>query len=136
MNRERVELHYRDLCDPTRLGLGMITYSPLNNGTEAEELTVHHTILVLIRIGLLTGKYREGIPSDSRLATEEFQSLLSYMTESEQGKMSTRTRTFIVRSYLVNSNSVYRSLYWVLLHTKTDISYYRSCVMVRGTSSD
>jgi voltage-dependent potassium channel beta subunit len=52
LHRERVEGEYRRLYDRANLGLGLTTWSPLASG-------------------LLTGKYNDGIPADSRLAQNE-----------------------------------------------------------------
>ncbi len=55
-HRSRVEQEYQRLYDG--IGLGLTIWSPLS-------------------LGILTGKYDDGIPSDSRLALEEFSSEVS-----------------------------------------------------------
>jgi voltage-dependent potassium channel beta subunit len=63
-HRERIEVEYSDLYDS--LGLGTTTYSPLASG-------------------LLTGKYNEGIPEDSRMKLPGYEWLLQSLN-SEEGK--------------------------------------------------
>ena len=64
--RERVEKDYALLYE--HYGLGLTIFSPL-------------------RIGVLTGKYNDGIPSDSRLATsKEFASAIEKRLESDDWK--------------------------------------------------
>jgi voltage-dependent potassium channel beta subunit len=65
-HRERVENEYRRLY--REIGLGTTIWSPLASG-------------------LLTGKYNEGIPEDSRLNLEGYE-WLREMYESEQGKQN------------------------------------------------
>jgi voltage-dependent potassium channel beta subunit len=60
-HRKRVEQEYARLYDD--IGLGLTTWSPLASG-------------------LLTGKYREGVPSDSRGARPELGFLLSGLTDA------------------------------------------------------
>ena len=59
-HRERVEREYARLYD--EMGLGLTTWSPLASG-------------------LLTGKYRSGVPSDSRGAIERMKFLLPALTD-------------------------------------------------------
>ncbi len=63
-HRERIEVEYSDLYDS--LGLGTTTYSPLASG-------------------LLTGKYNEGIPDDSRMNLPGYEWLLRSL-KSEEGQ--------------------------------------------------
>ena len=59
-HRERVEREYARLYD--EVGLGLTTWSPLDSG-------------------LLTGKYRAGVPADSRGAIERMKFLLPALTD-------------------------------------------------------
>ena len=59
-HRERVEVEYGPLCDD--IGLGLTTWSPLASG-------------------LLTGKYRQGVPPDSRGAIPRMQFLVERLTD-------------------------------------------------------
>jgi voltage-dependent potassium channel beta subunit len=59
-HRNRVEVEYKRLYED--IGLGLTTWSPLASG-------------------LLTGKYREGIPKDSRGAIERMQFLVPGLTD-------------------------------------------------------
>jgi len=59
-HRNRVEVEYRRLYED--IGLGLTTWSPLASG-------------------LLTGKYRDGIPRDSRGAIERMQFLVPSLTD-------------------------------------------------------
>jgi voltage-dependent potassium channel beta subunit len=54
-HRQRVEVEYKDLYRKDSLGLGLTVWSPLSSG-------------------ILTGKYGQGIPPNSRLASKAFQS--------------------------------------------------------------
>ena len=64
--RDRVEKDYVSLYE--EYGLGLTIFSPL-------------------RIGVLTGKYNDGIPADSRLATsKEFAGAFEKRLASEEGK--------------------------------------------------
>jgi len=63
-HRERVEVEYSDLYDS--LGLGVTAYSPLASG-------------------VLTGKYNNGIPKDSRMNLPGYEWLLQSLT-SEEGQ--------------------------------------------------
>jgi voltage-dependent potassium channel beta subunit len=63
-HRERVEVEYADLYD--EIGLGTTIWSPLASG-------------------ILTGKYNEGIPQDSRMALANYQWLRPEV-ESEAGR--------------------------------------------------
>ena len=62
-HRERVEREYAPLYDD--IGLGTTTWSPLASG-------------------LLTGKYNDGIPDDSRLATENYEWLQDQVLVEER----------------------------------------------------
>ena len=62
--RERIEVEYSDLYDS--LGLGTTTYSPLASG-------------------VLTGKYKEGIPEGSRMNLPGYEWLLKSL-ESDEGE--------------------------------------------------
>ncbi|MEO7741497.1 MAG: aldo/keto reductase [Usitatibacter sp.] len=59
-HRRRVEVEYAPLCD--KIGLGLTTWSPLASG-------------------LLTGKYRNGVPPDSRGAIPRMQFLVNGLTD-------------------------------------------------------
>jgi aryl-alcohol dehydrogenase-like predicted oxidoreductase len=59
-HRERVEREYARLYD--EIGIGLTTWSPLASG-------------------LLTGKYRNGVPSDSRGAIERMKFLVPSLTD-------------------------------------------------------
>ncbi|MEF8815234.1 MAG: aldo/keto reductase [Salinibacter sp.] len=63
LHRERVEREYAPLYDD--IGLGTTTWSPLASG-------------------LLTGKYNDGIPDDSRLAMENYEWLQDQVLREEQ----------------------------------------------------
>ena len=62
-HRHRVEIEYRRLYDD--LGLGLTTWSPLASG-------------------LLTGKYREGVPPDSRGAMPRMQFMVAGLTDAKK----------------------------------------------------
>ena len=64
-HRERVEREYARLYD--EMGLGLTTWSPLASG-------------------LLTGKYRTGVPSDSRGAIERMKFLLPSLTDKAKNE--------------------------------------------------
>lgn len=64
-HRERVEREYAALYDD--IGLGTTIWSPLASG-------------------LLTGKYNDGIPDDSRLSLEKYDWLRKSLLESDEGK--------------------------------------------------
>jgi voltage-dependent potassium channel beta subunit len=64
-HRSRVETEYKRLYED--LGLGLTTWSPLASG-------------------LLTGKYREGIPKDSRGAIERMQFLVPGLTDKAKNE--------------------------------------------------
>ena len=64
-HRERVEREYARLYD--EIGLGLTTWSPLASG-------------------LLTGKYRTGVPSDSRGAIERMKFLLPSLTDKAKNE--------------------------------------------------
>lgn len=63
-HRERIEVEYSDLYDS--LGLGTTTYSPLASG-------------------VLTGKYRDGVPDTSRMKLPGYEWLLRSL-DSEEGQ--------------------------------------------------
>jgi voltage-dependent potassium channel beta subunit len=63
LHRERVEREYAPLYDS--VGLGLTTWSPLASG-------------------LLTGKYLDGIPADSRAALEGYEWLRGAMTDEDR----------------------------------------------------
>lgn len=64
-HRERVEEEYSRLYD--EIGLGTTIWSPLASG-------------------LLTGKYNDGVPDDSRLSLEKYKWLRENLLETESGK--------------------------------------------------
>ena len=64
-HRNRVEVEYKRLYED--VGLGLTTWSPLASG-------------------LLTGKYREGIPKDSRGAIERMQFLVPALTDKAKNE--------------------------------------------------
>ena len=64
-HRERVEKEYATLYED--IGLGTTIWSPLASG-------------------LLTGKYNDGIPEDSRLALDSYEWLRKAILESEEGR--------------------------------------------------
>lgn len=64
-HREKVEKEYKPLYDD--IGLGTTIWSPLASG-------------------LLTGKYNDGIPEDSRLSMEQYEWLKKSLLDSEEGK--------------------------------------------------
>ncbi len=61
-HRERIEVEYSDLYDS--LGLGTTTYSPLASG-------------------VLTGKYNEGVPEDSRMNLPGYEWMLQSLNSAE-----------------------------------------------------
>ena len=65
LDRERFEVEYAPLYD--RYGMGTTTWSPLASGA-------------------LTGKYLEGIPTDSRAALPGYEWLRERMVESDRGQ--------------------------------------------------
>lgn len=64
-HREKVEKEFAPLYD--EIGLGTTIWSPLASG-------------------LLTGKYNDGVPDDSRLAMEEYDWLREKLLETESGR--------------------------------------------------
>lgn len=64
-HREKVESEFKPLYDD--MGLGTTIWSPLASG-------------------LLTGKYNDGIPDDSRLSMDQYEWLKESLLESEEGK--------------------------------------------------
>jgi aryl-alcohol dehydrogenase-like predicted oxidoreductase len=64
-HRNRVEVEYKRLYED--IGLGLTTWSPLASG-------------------LLTGKYREGIPADSRGAIDRMQFLVPALTDKAKNQ--------------------------------------------------
>lgn len=64
-HREKVEKEFKSLYD--EIGLGTTTWSPLASG-------------------LLTGKYNEGIPDESRLALDQYSWLRENLLETDEGK--------------------------------------------------
>jgi aryl-alcohol dehydrogenase-like predicted oxidoreductase len=73
MHRERVEVEYAPLYDA--FGMGTTIWSPLSSG-------------------LLTGKYNEGVPQDSRLAQEGYTWLKSGVLGDPQSGRIDRARRF------------------------------------------
>jgi voltage-dependent potassium channel beta subunit len=64
-NREKVEREFAELYDD--IGLGTTIWSPLASG-------------------LLTGKYNDGVPDDSRLSLEKYSWLRERLLESDEGR--------------------------------------------------
>ena len=64
-HRNRVEVEYKRLYE--EIGIGLTTWSPLASG-------------------LLTGKYREGIPADSRGAIPRMQFLVASLTDKQKNE--------------------------------------------------
>jgi len=64
-HREKVESEFQPLYDD--IGLGTTIWSPLASG-------------------LLTGKYNDGIPDDSRLSMDQYEWLKESLLDSEEGK--------------------------------------------------
>lgn len=65
-HRERVEVEYARLYED--IGLGLTTWSPLASG-------------------LLTGKYKSGVPTDSRGAIKRMQFLVPVLTDKKKNEM-------------------------------------------------
>jgi voltage-dependent potassium channel beta subunit len=74
LHRERVEFEYAPLY--SELGLGTTTWSPLASG-------------------LLSGKYRDGVPPDSRLATPGYGWLERIVYGGEREARSARVRRYL-----------------------------------------
>jgi voltage-dependent potassium channel beta subunit len=68
-HRERVEVEYRSLYE--EIGLGLTTWSPLASG-------------------LLTGKYANGVPADSRAAIPRMQFLVERLTDRARNQAVAR----------------------------------------------
>jgi voltage-dependent potassium channel beta subunit len=66
-NRTKVEVEFYDLYKRDSLGLGVFAYSPL-------------------ALGVLTGKYNEGVPEGSRLSTNEFRDSREFL-ETQEGRV-------------------------------------------------
>ena len=64
-HRDKVESEFKPLYDS--IGLGTTIWSPLASG-------------------LLTGKYNDGVPDDSRLSMEQYEWLKESLLDSEEGK--------------------------------------------------
>jgi L-glyceraldehyde 3-phosphate reductase len=93
LNREPIEQGILDFC--AQEGIGFIAFSPLAQG-------------------LLTSRYLDGIPSDSRMAKEHFlksdrrtPELLEYLRQLEaQGKASGRTIAQEALSWVLDQKGV------------------------------
>ncbi len=73
LHRERVEVEYAPLYD--EFGMGTTTWSPLASG-------------------LLTGKYNDGVPDDSRLASDDYAWLREGVLGDAASRRLTRARAF------------------------------------------
>lgn len=92
-NRKKVEKNYLNVYQD--LGLGLTTWSPLSSG-------------------ILTGKYNNGIPEDSRFNLPEF-SWLKKMIESPEGKIKlekSKELSILAEEYGLNLTQL--SLLWCL----------------------
>ncbi|MDX2300980.1 MAG: aldo/keto reductase [Xanthomonadaceae bacterium] len=91
LHRERVELEYAELY--AELGLGTTVWSPLASG-------------------LLTGKYAEGVPPDSRLATPGYE-WLRRTIENEPQRLA-RANRFVALARSLGEQPAALALAWCL----------------------
>jgi len=110
--RERVEVEYYPLYREDSLGLGLTTWSPL-------------------RYGLLTGKYNDGIPENSRFSTHTFFNESRARLETEEGKQDlqkVRELTEIAKE--IGCTMTQLALAWCLKNEKV------SCVLLGASKPE
>jgi voltage-dependent potassium channel beta subunit len=92
-HRDRVEVEYSRLY--SEIGLGTTIWSPLDGG-------------------LLTGKYNEGIPEDSRASLEGFAWLRERFTSDEGQRRIARTRELTSLAEELGTNTARLAIAWCL----------------------
>lgn len=92
LHRERVELEYAPLC--SELGMGTTVWSPLASG-------------------LLTGKYLDGVPDDSRFTTPGYE-WLSRKLEEEPERRSRQLREFVALAAEYQATPAQLAITWCL----------------------
>ena len=92
-HRENLERNLRPVCE--RFGLGTTIWSPLASG-------------------LLTGKYNEGIPDDTRISLKGYEWLRESMTNEEAMKKIARVRLLAKIADELGTNLPRLSLAWCL----------------------
>ena len=93
LHRERVEIEYADLFPD--LGIGMTTWSPLASG-------------------LLTGKYADGAPDDSRLKTPGYEWLERGMFKGERDARLSRVQRFVAVARELGTEAAPLAIAWCL----------------------
>ena len=94
-HRERVEREYHRLYET--IGLGTTIWSPLASG-------------------ILTGKYADGVPADSRMALEEYEWLKERLESSTGQAQVAQARELAAVAADLGSSLTCLSLAWCLLH--------------------
>ncbi len=93
LHRQRVEVEYAPLY--ASLGLGTTVWSPLASG-------------------LLTGKYNQGVPADSRMATPGYEWLARRLASPEGQARLDRARKFTALAAALGENPAQLALAWCL----------------------
>ncbi len=107
--RERIEVEYSNLYDS--LGLGMTTYSPLASG-------------------VLTGKYNEGIPEDSRMNLPGYEWLLRSLKSDEGQSRIAKVRELEIVAQELEISMAQLALAWCLKNPNV------STVITGATTTD
>ena len=107
--RERIEVEYSNLYDS--LGLGTTTYSPLASG-------------------VLTGKYNEGIPEDSRMNLPGYEWLLRSLKSDEGQSRIAKVRELEVVAQELEISMAQLALAWCLKNPNV------STVITGATTTD
>ena len=106
LHRERVEREYAPLYES--IGLGTTTWSPLASG-------------------LLTGKYNEGLPEDSRMRTPGYEWLARRLSTPEGQARIERSRRFTALAAELGEKPAQLALAWCLRNPRV------SCVILGAT---
>ncbi|MEO7478085.1 MAG: aldo/keto reductase [Lysobacteraceae bacterium] len=93
LHRERVEIEYAPLY--AELGLGTTTWSPLASG-------------------LLTGKYNDGLPEDSRLCTPGYEWLAKRLASDEGAAKLAKVRRFTALAVELGEKPAQLAIAWCL----------------------
>jgi voltage-dependent potassium channel beta subunit len=93
LHRERVEVEYASLY--ADFGMGTTTWSPLASG-------------------LLTGKYNEGVPADSRLASDDYAWLQRDVLGDDASRRLSRARAFTALAAALGVTPAALAIAWCL----------------------